>query len=73
MTKKVSIRRLNTGVPGLDAVMGGGIPEFSFNIIVGPPGSGQSRRDHLARADAAAAGRGDGEGRASELACVGSN
>ena len=46
MTKKVSILRLNTGVPGLDSVLGGGIPEFSFNIIVGPPGSGKTTLAH---------------------------
>ena len=31
MTEKVLIRRLPTGVPGLDEVLGGGLPEFSFN------------------------------------------
>jgi circadian clock protein KaiC len=30
MSDKVPIRRLPTGVPGLDAVLGGGVPEFSF-------------------------------------------
>jgi circadian clock protein KaiC len=42
MSKKVIIRRLVTGVPGLDAILGGGLPEFSFNIIVGSPGSGKT-------------------------------
>ncbi|MGZ5528878.1 MAG: ATPase domain-containing protein, partial [Limisphaerales bacterium] len=32
---KVVIRRLPTGVRGLDEILGGGIPEFSFNIIAG--------------------------------------
>ena len=32
MSDKVPIRRLPTGVPGLDAVLGGGVPEFSFKI-----------------------------------------
>jgi circadian clock protein KaiC len=36
----VTIRRLATGVPGLDDVLGGGLPELSFNLIVGGPGSG---------------------------------
>lgn len=36
------IRRLNTGVPGLDAVLGGGLPEYSFNLIAGGPGAGKT-------------------------------
>jgi circadian clock protein KaiC len=43
---KVSIRKLTTGVPGLDAVLGGGLPEFSFNIIAGAPGSGKTTLVH---------------------------
>jgi circadian clock protein KaiC len=46
MNDKVSIHCLNTGVPGLDAILGGGIPEFSFNLIVGPPGSGKTTLAH---------------------------
>src|SRR4029078_6935618 len=42
MTDRVPIRRLSTGVPGLDAVLGGGVPEFSFNVIAGAPGSGKT-------------------------------
>ena len=42
MTDKVPIRRLLTGVPGLDAVLGGGLPEFSFNVVAGAPGSGKT-------------------------------
>jgi circadian clock protein KaiC len=42
MTDKVPIRLLATGVPGLDAVLGGGVPEFSFNLIAGAPGSGKT-------------------------------
>ena len=42
MTEKVAIRRLKTGVPGLDEVLGGGLPEFSFNLIAGAPGSGKT-------------------------------
>jgi circadian clock protein KaiC len=42
MTDKVPIRRLPTGVPGLDAVFGGGLPEFSFNVVAGAPGSGKT-------------------------------
>ncbi len=43
---KVNISRLTTGVPGLDAVLGGGVPEFSFNIIAGAPGSGKTTLAH---------------------------
>jgi circadian clock protein KaiC len=43
---KVSIGRLSTGVPGLDTVLGGGLPEFSFNIIAGAPGSGKTTLAH---------------------------
>jgi circadian clock protein KaiC len=31
---------LATGVPGLDTLMGGGLSEYSFNVIAGSPGSG---------------------------------
>jgi circadian clock protein KaiC len=41
-----SIRRLATGVSGLDDVLGGGLPEFSFNLIVGGPGSGKTTLVH---------------------------
>ena len=33
MSSKVTIHRLGTGVPGLDQILGGGLPEFSFNLI----------------------------------------
>ncbi|MFC3107315.1 RAD55 family ATPase [Undibacterium arcticum] len=46
MSKKVSIRSLKTGVPGLDNLLGGGIPEFSFNLIAGTPGSGKTTLAH---------------------------
>ena len=46
MTTKISINRLSTGVPGLDAVLGGGLPEFSFNLIAGTPGSGKTTLAH---------------------------
>ena len=44
--RKVNIRRLPTGVPGLDEVLGGGLPEFSFNLIAGAPGSGKTTLAH---------------------------
>jgi circadian clock protein KaiC len=46
MKKKVQIKRLSTGVPGLDELFGGGIPEFSFNLIAGTPGSGKTTLAH---------------------------
>jgi circadian clock protein KaiC len=46
MNNKISIRRLLTGVPGLDSLLGGGIPEFSFNLIAGTPGSGKTTLAH---------------------------
>jgi circadian clock protein KaiC len=42
MNEKVSIVKLNTGVPGLNEVLGGGLPEFSFNILAGGPGTGKT-------------------------------
>jgi circadian clock protein KaiC len=46
MSNKVSIRCLETGVPGLDNLLGGGLPEFSFNLIAGTPGSGKTTLAH---------------------------
>jgi len=46
MNNRVTINRLPTGVPGLDQVLGGGLPEFSFNLIAGPPGSGKTTLAH---------------------------
>ena len=43
---RVSIRQLPTGVPGLDEILGGGLPEYSFNIIAGSPGSGKTTLAH---------------------------
>ena len=42
MTDKVAIRRMLTGVPGLDDLLGKGLPEYSFNVIAGEPGSGKT-------------------------------
>ena len=46
MNEKVAIRRLATGVPGLDTILGGGLPEYSFNLIAGPPGCGKTTLAH---------------------------
>src|ERR1700736_503190 len=43
---KVTIRKLPTGVPGLDEILGGGLPEFSFNIVAGAPGCGKTTLAH---------------------------
>ena len=41
-SKQSIIRNVPTGVPGLDAVLGGGLCEYSFNLIAGPPGAGKT-------------------------------
>ena len=46
ISNRATINRLNTGVQGLDEVLGGGLPEFSFNLIAGPPGSGKTTLAH---------------------------
>ncbi|HET7500337.1 MAG TPA: ATPase domain-containing protein [Kofleriaceae bacterium] len=42
MIQRVHIQKLPSGVPGLDEVLGGGIPELSFNLIAGGPGGGKT-------------------------------
>lgn len=46
MNEKVTICQLPTGVPGLDHLIGGGLPEFSFNLIAGVPGGGKTTLAH---------------------------
>jgi len=46
MSDSVPIHKLPSGVPGLDEVLGGGFPEFSFNLIAGGPGSGKTTLAH---------------------------
>jgi circadian clock protein KaiC len=43
---KVKIHQLPSGVLGLDEILGGGVPEFSFNIIAGAPGCGKTTLAH---------------------------
>ncbi len=43
---RVEITKLATGVPGFDDVLGGGLPEYSFNVIAGSPGSGKTSLAH---------------------------
>src|SRR5690606_7812390 len=40
--KRVVIPQLPSGVPGLDSILGGGVPEGSFNLIAGAPGTGKT-------------------------------
>ena len=44
--ERVEIRKLPTGVPGLDEILGGGLPEYSFNILAGAPGCGKTTLAH---------------------------
>jgi circadian clock protein KaiC len=46
MTSKAIINRMATGIPGFDEVLGGGLPEFSFNLIAGRPGCGKTTLAH---------------------------
>ena len=46
MNERVPIVRLDTGVPGLNEVLGGGLPEFSFNLLAGGPGAGKTTLVH---------------------------
>jgi circadian clock protein KaiC len=46
MTDKVRLGSLATGVPGLDVLLGGGLPEYSFTLIAGAPGSGKTTLAH---------------------------
>ncbi|MFZ0852856.1 MAG: ATPase domain-containing protein [Hyphomicrobiaceae bacterium] len=43
---RVKIKQLASGVPGLDEILGGGLPEYSFNIIAGAPGCGKTTLAH---------------------------
>lgn len=36
------LRKLYSGISGLDTILAGGIPDLSINIISGPPGSGKT-------------------------------
>jgi circadian clock protein KaiC len=43
---RVKIKQLASGLPGLDEILGGGLPEYSFNIIAGAPGCGKTTLAH---------------------------
>ena len=42
----VPLTLLNTSVPGLDEVLGGGLPEYSLNLVAGTPGVGKTTLVH---------------------------
>jgi len=46
MNPSVKIKCLKTGIPGLDLVLGDGLPEYSFNLIAGAPGCGKTTLAH---------------------------
>lgn len=46
LPEKATITRLKTGIDGLDEILGGGLPEFSFNLIAGTPGCGKTTLAH---------------------------
>jgi circadian clock protein KaiC len=41
-SKPPALELVGTGVPGLDEVLGGGLPALSFNLVAGGPGSGKT-------------------------------
>ncbi len=43
---RVSLRKLPTGVRGLDDILCGGISEYSFNVVAGMPGTGKTTMAH---------------------------
>ena len=43
---RAQIRQLETGVPGLDEVLGGGLPEYAFVLLAGDPGTGKTTLAH---------------------------
>jgi circadian clock protein KaiC len=46
MTNQVSLEKHETGVPGLDTLLCGGIPRYSFVVLTGSSGSGKTTLAH---------------------------
>lgn len=46
--KQRKLERISTGITGLDAILNGGLPELSINIIMGRPGTGKTILTHQA-------------------------
>lgn len=46
LSSRATINQLKTGIEGFDEVLGGGLPEFSFNLITGAPGCGKTTLAH---------------------------
>ena len=40
--ERTTLEILATGVPGLDQILGGGLPALSFNLVAGGPGTGKT-------------------------------
>src|SRR6266511_4540572 len=43
---KAELKLLTSRIPTLDAILGGGFPEYSSNLIAGDPGSGKTTLCH---------------------------
>src|SRR2546427_8242832 len=43
---KAQLNVLTSGIPTLDAILGGGFPQYSSNLIAGDPGSGKTMLCH---------------------------
>lgn len=42
LSAKAELRRVSTGIAGLDEMLGGGVPEASSTLVLGPTGSGKT-------------------------------
>src|SRR6266567_9197985 len=43
---RAEFKLVKSGIPTLDSILGGGFPEYSFNLIAGDPGSGKTTLCH---------------------------
>src|ERR1700759_1120475 len=46
VSERFKIKKLPTNIQGLDDVLGGGLPELSFNLIAGGTGAGKTTLAH---------------------------